>query len=71
MENNGKKENENLALFKQAINEALDRKFSKEIALTEGEIEVSESHKIQMNRIFRECTEGSFIPFPEIEENRP
>ena len=71
MENNGKKENENLALFKQALNEALDRKFSKEIALTEGEIEVSKNHKIQMNRIFREYTGGSFIPFREIEENRP
>lgn len=25
----------------------------------------SHHHKIQMNRIFRECVGGSFLPFPE------
>ena len=67
MENRKEKADENLALFKQAINEALDRKYGKEIAQTEGVIEVSENHKIQMNRIFQECTGGTFVPFPDVE----
>ena len=45
MNNHNEKRNQEIELFKQAINEALDRKFSKEIAEAEEVVEISENHK--------------------------
>ena len=43
-------------LFKQALNEALERKFNKEIAECQEPIEISDNHKRWMNRFFsRSC----------------
>ena len=76
MENSNKKpeiseekRKENLELFKRAINEALSLKFDEIVAEAEGELpEPSRRHKLEMNRILREATNGSFIPFPEVDE---
>ncbi len=66
---NNQDRNENLELFKRAINEALSLKFDEIVAEAEGELpEPSRRHKLEMNRILREATNGSFIPYPEVEE---
>ena len=59
--------NESRELFKRAIFDAMDleiRKIEEEIK----DVEIpppSKRHKIRMNRLFRECVGGSFLPFPE------
>lgn len=61
---------DNRELFKLALKEALDAKFS----TIEDEIKdvqlppLSKRYKIGMNHIFRECTDGAFIPFPDEED---
>ena len=76
MENSNKKpeiseekRKENLELFKRAINEALSLKFDEIVAEAECKLpEPSRRHKLEMNRILREATNGAFIPYPEVEE---
>ena len=55
---------ENIELFKQAICEGLSNKIDQCIAEYDKDIEVTEEHKIAMNRIFREF---GFVPYPEVE----
>ena len=62
--------NENLKFFKRAIEEGLSLKFD-EIAEKVKETELPEpsiEHKINMNRILREASGGSFTPYPEADE---
>ena len=65
------KQNEELELFKRAIKEGLELKISKieEEIKSDEPVPVSREHKIKMNRIFRECVGGSFLPFPEENTN--
>ena len=54
-------------LFKLAISEAVSSKFDKIIEEAK-DIELpepSERHKMRMNLILREATDGAFIPYPE------
>ena len=55
-------------LFKQALNEALARKFEKEIANCDEPIEFSDNHKRWANSFFRNTVGSSYVPYPEIEE---
>ena len=60
---------ENLELFRCAFKEAIDAQFS-EIEEKSKNMQIpplSKQHKREMNRICSECTDGSFIPFPEEE----
>ena len=56
-------------LLERAISEGLHQKLQK----IDKELEAiklpepSERHKIEMNRLLRECTGGSFVPYPEID----
>ena len=50
-------------LFIQAINE----KFDEELAQFDEPVEVSDRHKIKMNRIFRELVQSKFLPYPEVD----
>ena len=63
--------NESLELFKRALSEALTAKISKiEKEIKDMEMPApSKRHKIEMNRLFRELVGGSFIPFPEEDNN--
>ena len=57
-------------LFKLAISEAVSSKFDKIIEEAK-DIELpepSKRHRLEMNRILREATDGSFIPYPEASE---
>ena len=66
---NNQDRNENLELFKQALSEAISNKFDK-MAKEAEDIELPEPsrrHKLEMNRILREATDGAFIPYPEID----
>ena len=65
---NPKKQN-GTELFKQAINEALTRKFDKEIAASPEPVEVSDNHKRWANDFFRNTVGSSYVPYPEMEEN--
>ena len=59
--------NENRELFKRALSEAMDSKIRK-IEEETKDMEIpptSKRHKIRMNRLFRECIGGSFLPFPK------
>ena len=67
MESHNKKDDEGMALFKQALNEALARKFEKEIAQCDEPIEFSDNHKRWANDFFRETVGSSYVPHPEIE----
>lgn len=61
--------NESCELFKRALSDAADseiRKFEKEAKDMEMPAP-SKRHKIRMNRLFRECVGGAFIPFPEVD----
>jgi len=60
---------ENIAYFKRALAEAMDRKREKaEEEVKDIEIPPpSKRHKIRMNRIFRERVGGSYIPYPEVD----
>ena len=56
-------------LLERAISEGLHLKLQridKELEAIELP-EPSERHKIEMNRLLRECTGGSFVPYPEID----
>ena len=53
---------DNLELFKQALNDAM---FNKEKDIEDVEYTPSRRHKIRMNRIFRERVGGKFLPYPE------
>lgn len=53
---------DNLELFKQALNDAM---FNKEQDIEDVEYTPSQRHKIRMNRIFRERVGGKFLPYPE------
>ena len=55
---------DNLELFKQALNEAT---FNIEEDIEDVEYTPSRRHKIRMNRIFRERVGGKFLPFPEVD----
>ena len=75
MENSNKKrekseeeKREDIELFKRAISEGLSLKFD-EIAEELKDIEMpkpSRHYKLEMNRLLREATGGSFIPYPEV-----
>ena len=57
-------------LFNRAISEAVSSKFDKIIEEAK-DIELpepSERHKMRMNLILREATDGAFIPYPEAEQ---
>ncbi|MBQ8858749.1 MAG: hypothetical protein IJ012_03055 [Clostridia bacterium] len=56
---------ENIRLFKEALCEGVSNRIDKCIAECEEDIEVTDEHKIAMNRIFREF---GFVPYPEVEE---
>ena len=59
----------NTELFKRAISEGLYlklQKMDKELEAIELP-EPSERHKIRINRLFRECVGGGFIPYPEMD----
>ena len=61
--------NENRELFIRALSDAAEAKFNMIDEEIQG-VELpppSKRHKIQMNRIFRECEGSSFIPFPEVD----
>ena len=61
----------NLELFKRALAEALEAKFHK-IEEESKDIQMpplSKRYKIGMNRLFSEHVGGSFLPFPEEEED--
>ena len=74
MENSDKKPQKSEAerkeireLFNRAINEAVSSKFDR-IIVEAKDIELpepSERHRLEMNRILREATDGAFIPYPE------
>ena len=59
-------------LFKRALDEAVSSKFdqiiekSKDIKLPEP----SERHKLGMNRILREATDGEFVPYPDADDQQ-
>ena len=55
---------DNLELFKQALNDAT---FNIEKDIEDVEYTPSRRHKIRMNRIFRERVGGKFLPFPEVD----
>ncbi len=63
--------NESRELLGRALSEALTAKISKiEEEIKDMEMPTpSEQHKIEMNRLFRELVGGSFIPFPEEDNN--
>jgi hypothetical protein len=67
--NNYSQRDENRELFKRAIAEAMESKIRKiDEELKDMETPpISERHKINMNRLFRELG-STFIPFPEVEE---
>ena len=69
MENHNKKSDEGMALFKQAINEAMTRKFDKEIAASPEPVEFSDNHKRWANDFFRNTVGSSYVPYPEMEES--
>ena len=50
-------------LFIQTENE----KYDEDIASCQEPVEVSDRHKIKMNRIFRELVQSKFIPYPEVD----
>ena len=58
---------EKLELFRRALSDAMDSKICDiEEKIKDMEIPPpSKRHKIRMNRLFRECVGGSFLPFPE------
>lgn len=60
---------ENIALFKRALAEAMEEKNREsEEELKDEELSApSKRHKIRMNRIFRERVGGSYIPYPEVD----
>ena len=61
--------NENRALFKRALLDAVDSEIRK-IEEEMKDIETpppSKRHKIRMNRLFRERVGGTFLPFPEVD----
>ena len=60
----------NLELFKRAISEGLSLKIE-ELDEEMKDINVPEpsrEHKLEMNRMLREASGGSFVPFPEADE---
>ena len=59
--NENQSTNDNLELFKQALNEA-SFEVDESIQYTP-----SRRHKIRMNRMFRERVGGTFLPFPEVD----
>ena len=61
--------NENRALFKRALLDAVDFEIRKiEEEMKDMEIPPpSKRHKIRMNRLFRERVGGTFLPFPEVD----
>lgn len=63
-------QNEKRELFKRAISEAMELKMRKiEEEIKDIELPpISKQHKTNMNRLFRECVGGAFIPFPGVEE---
>ena len=61
--------NENRALFKRALLDAVDSEI-REIEEEMKDMEIpppSKRHKIRMNRLFRERVGGTFLPFPEVD----
>ena len=66
MEKHNEKQDEGMELFKQALNEALSRKFEKEIAACDERIEFSDNHKRWANRFFREIVGSPYVPYPEM-----
>ena len=59
--NENQSTNDNLELFKQALNEA-SFEVDESIQYTP-----SRRHKIRMNRMFRERVGGTFLPFSEVD----
>ena len=53
--------------LKDLFNQAKNEKYDEEIASCQEPVEVSNRHKINMNRIFRELVQSKFIPFPEVD----
>ena len=70
MQNHNKTKDEGMELFKQALNEALSRKFEKDIAACDEPIEVSDRHKRWANDFFRNTVGSSYVPYPEMEETK-
>lgn len=52
-------------LIELALSDTADEEF--DIDDNTEPIEVSHSHKIRMNRLFRERVGGSFLPYPEVD----
>ena len=74
MDDRNKTKDEGMELFKQALNEAMARKFEKEIAACDEPIEFSDRHKRWANHFFREIVGSSYVPYPEMEDaadNKP
>ena len=67
MSKQNQKKQDGAKLFKQAINEALTRKFDKEIAASPEPVEFSNNHKRWTNDFFRNTVGSSYVPYPEIE----
>ena len=57
-------------LFKQAINEALARKFDKEIEASPEPVEFSDRHKRWMNNFFRNVVGCKNLPYPEMDDDQ-
>jgi len=69
--NLGKEATDNLELFKRALEEALEEKICKiEEDIKDVQIpHLSKRYKVEMNRLFSEHVGGTFLPFPEEEED--
>ena len=57
-------------LFKQALNEALARKFDKDIAASPEPVVLSDRHKRWANHFFREIVGSSYVPYPEMKDDQ-
>ncbi len=65
MENKNKTNRE---LFVQALFEALCKEYDEELTNCTEDATVSDSHKTEMNKIFKDAG-YDFVPYPEMNEN--